>query len=351
MNKTIEQLLRPNIRQLTAYASARSEFNGTALAWLDANENSFGSGLEETCNRYPDPLQNALKKRISDIRDITEDKIFLGNGSDEAIDLLIRSFCEPGRDNVLLFPPTYGMYEVSARINDVAVREVKLTTDFRIDPARALEAVDAHTKLLFVCSPNNPTGNRIDRDTIITLLEDFPGLVILDEAYADFAPGSSLLYLCEKYERLVVLQTLSKAWGLAGLRLGMAFADPRLIAVLNKVKPPYNISTASQQLALKALGSDEFLQESIRNILSERRRLERELVSFPFVKKLFPSNTNFILVQVTDAGKLYAFLADRGIIVRNRSSMPLCDNCLRITTGTPQENDLLLTQLKDYENA
>lgn len=344
MTTPIQHLLRPNIRQLKPYASARSEFSGTAQAWLDANENSFGSGL----HRYPDPLQWAVKERIASIRGIAGERIFLGNGSDEVIDLLIRCFCEPGTDNILIFPPTYGMYEVAAQINNVAVTEMQLTKDFRIDSARALATAGAGTKLIFVCSPNNPTGNSIDRSTIVELLEGFGGIVVVDEAYTDFAPGSSVLDLCKKYERLVVLQTLSKAWGLAGLRVGMAFGCLELIAVLNKVKPPYNIGQASQQLALQALGSEAFLQESIANILAERNRLEQALPEFSFVRRLYPSDTNFILVQVADANGLYAFLTERGIIVRNRSSMPLCSNCLRITVGRPEENDALLHQLKQY---
>jgi histidinol-phosphate aminotransferase len=347
----IDVLVRKNIRDLVPYASARSENDGSGTVYLDANENSFGASLNGAYNRYPDPLQTELKKVIGKIKGIDPGYIFLGNGSDEPIDLLIRSFCEPGKDNIITFPPTYGMYGVSANINDAIVKEVLLTREYQIDVHRALAAIDEYTKLIFICSPNNPTGNLIDKKAIVTLVENFKGLVVLDEAYIDFASGSSLLGELSHYQNLIILQTLSKAWGLAALRLGMAFASPKIIAVLNKVKPPYNINLATQQLALEALQTEIHINDTKGKILAERRRLANVISALPVVQQVFPSDANFILIRVTNAAGLYSYLKERGIIVRNRSSAPLCENTLRITVGTDEENDLLINALKEYTNA
>jgi len=346
----IEWLLRPNIRDLVPYSSARSEYTGKDMIYLDANENSFGSAAEGNYSRYPDPQQTALKDVIGKIKGVDKNRIFLGNGSDEPIDLLIRSFCEPGKDNILILPPTYGMYEVSARINDVAVKKVLLTNDFQVDVEQVLAEADVQTKLLFICSPNNPTGNLVDEDAIVVLLDRFEGIVILDEAYIDFAGGHSFADRLDIYNNLVILQTFSKAWGLAGLRLGMAFAAPEIIAILNKVKAPYNINAATQEIAIQALSSNEFIDSKTKLILLEREKLETELAEFSFVIRIFPSQANFLLVRVADAAELYAYLKLRGIIVRNRSKEAKCESCLRITVGTPQENNQLINALKQYSD-
>ena len=346
----IDTLIRPNIRGLIAYSSARSEYTGNDAIYLDANENGLGSALSEGYNRYPDPLQLQLKKAIAGIKGIDEQRQFLGNGSDEPIDLLIRSFCNPGKDSILVFPPTYGMYEVSARINDVFVKEVLLSKDFQIDADKALSQADENTKIIFICSPNNPTGNMIDKTSIITLLERFKGIVVVDEAYIDFVQGQSLLKELGNYNNIVILQTFSKAWGLAGLRLGMAFASKEIVSILNKVKAPYNINLATQMLALEALRSTAFLSQSIQNITDERKRLETIIAQLPFVEKIYPSCVNFILLKVLDAADLYNYLKRRNIIVRNRSNMPLCENCLRVTIGNAEENNLLITALNEYAN-
>jgi len=345
----INELVRPNIRDLVPYSSARSEYTATGVIYLDANENSFGSALGHDYNRYPDPLQLKLKEAIAAVKNTNKDFIFLGNGSDEPIDLLIRSFCEPGTDNILLFPPTYGMYEVSAKINNVAIKEVSLTADFQLDVPVAIAAIDGHTKLIFICSPNNPTGNLINKDAIISLLENFGGIVVLDEAYIDFSVDSSLLPQLRKYPNLVILQTFSKAWGLAGLRLGMAFASLEIIAILNKVKAPYNINLATQILAEEAISTSTFITDKTKGIVDERLRLYEALSSLPFVTNVFPSDANFLLVRVTDAPDLYNYLKRYGIIVRNRSSMHLCDNTLRITIGNTKENELLIFALNQYK--
>lgn len=346
-NFNLDSLIRDNIRSLVPYASARSEYSGQDVIYLDANENSLGSAY----NRYPDPLQQQLKTAIAAIKNVRKECIYLGNGSDEPIDLLIRSFCNPGRDNILVFPPTYGMYEVSAQINDVAVKKINLTADFQLDLPAALQAIDAHTKLIFICSPNNPTGNLIDAESIQQVLEQFTGLVVLDEAYIDFNAPYSFLQQLDKYPNLVILQTFSKAWGMAGLRLGMAFASPQIISVLNKVKAPYNINAAVQQLAAQMISGNTNVAQTTQQLVAARTALSAALQAFPFVKKVFPSDANFLLVRVDDAGRLYAYLKDKGIIVRNRSGIALCDNCLRITVGTAGENKSLITALNAYTYA
>lgn len=345
----INNLLRQNIKNLTPYSSARNEFQGEASVYLDANENAFGSPLEQNYNRYPDPLQFEVKKRLSEIKGVPPRNIFLGNGSDEAIDVLFRSFCNPGVDNVIIVPPTYGMYEVSANINDIQLKRVPLTTDFQLNIEGIAEAIDDHTKLIFICSPNNPTGNSMNRDDVETLLANFNGLVVVDEAYINFSRQKTFIQELTEYANLVVLQTLSKAWGLAGLRVGMAFASEEIIEVMNKVKPPYNINEASQQLALKALQNTEQINSWIKETLVQRDKLVLELKEHDFVLDIYPSDANFILVKTTDARSIYNYLVQQGIIVRDRSKVDLCQGCLRITVGTPDENKTLLQTLQNYK--
>ncbi len=344
----LKKILRTNIQNLVPYSSARDEFQGEASVFLDANENSFGSPLATAYNRYPDPLQLAVKKKISEIKGVPPQNIFLGNGSDEAIDILIRAFCRPGIDNIILLPPTYGMYEVSANINDVAVKKVPLTEGYQLNLEGIAEAIDGNTKLIFICSPNNPTANSIYREDIETVLANFPGLVIIDEAYINYSRQKTFIRELTEYSNLVILQTLSKAWGLAGLRVGMAFASEEIIEVFNKVKPPYNINEASQQLALSALQNVDQVNEWIRETVAERDRLGTALLDLPCVRKIFPSDANFLLVKTTDAKGIYQFLVERGIIVRDRSNVILCEDSLRITIGTPNENTLLLEALKSF---
>ena len=343
MNK-IEKWVRPNIRSLSPYSTARDEAQGSPDIFLDANESPYpGLGY----NRYPDPRQKSLKARVSALKGLPVENIFLGNGSDEAIDLMFRIFCTPGKDNAVAIVPSYGMYTVAADINDVQVRGVPLGADFSLPTEALLEAADANTKLLFLCSPNNPSGNAFSREEILELVRRFQGIVVLDEAYADFSAKGSLRGKVLEYPNLVVLQTFSKAYGMAGLRLGMAFADAYVIDLMNRVKYPYNISQAAQELVLKAL--DEPRDREIAEIVAQRERLTAQLSELPCVLKVWPSDANFLLVQVTDADALYAHLLQDGIIVRNRSRVTGCAGCLRFTVGTPEENDRLLQSLKRYE--
>ena len=340
MNR-LESLVRPNIRALSPYSTARDEAQGAPEVFLDANENPFpGLGY----NRYPDPRQKTLKAKVSALKGLPTENIFLGNGSDEAIDLMFRIFCTPGRDNAVAIVPSYGMYAVAADINDVEVRGVALGPDFSLPVEELLKAADERTKLLFLCSPNNPSGNAFEPSQLLDLVKRFPGIVVLDEAYADFSAKGSLRAAVREYPNLVVLQTFSKAYGMAGLRLGMAFADAYVIELMNRVKYPYNISQATQELALKALEAPLETE----TIIAQRERLANALPSFPFVKKVWPSDANFLLVQTDDADALYAHLLQDGIIVRNRSRVPLCSGCLRLTVGTPEENDRLLKSLQSY---
>jgi len=345
----INNILRENIKNLTPYSSARDEYQGEASVFLDANENAFGSPLDAAYNRYPDPLQYDVKKRLSEIKGVPIRNIFLGNGSDEAIDILFRSFCNPGVDNVILVPPTYGMYEVSANINDIKIKKVPLTEDFQLNLEGIAEAIDDHTKLIFICSPNNPTGNSINRDDIETLLANFSGIVVVDEAYINFSRQKTFIQELTEYANLVVLQTLSKAWGLAGLRVGMAFASEEIIEVMNKVKPPYNINEASQQLALQALANVEQVNTWIKETLAQRDLLVLSLKNFDFVLDIYPSDANFILVKTTAPKAIYNYLVEKGIIVRDRSKVDLCEGCLRITVGTPAENKILIDTLQNYK--
>lgn len=346
----INNLQRENIKNLRPYSTARDEYKGQASVFLDANENGYGSPLDQNFNRYPDPLQLDLKDALSKIKGVPIENTFLGNGSDEAIDLLFRAFCEPGKDNVIILPPTYGMYEVSANINNVEVRKVNLLPSFQLDLEKVAEAIDENTKLIFICSPNNPTGNSIVRTDIETVLANFNGLVIIDEAYINYAKQRTFIPELTEYPNLIILQTFSKAWGLAALRLGMAFAARPVIDILNKVKPPYNINQATQDLALKALENIGQVNEWIKVTVSERESLSQELANLPLVKKVYPSDANFILIEVIDALKTYDALVEQGIIVRDRSKVTLCEGCLRITIGTTQENQILLEALKSLNN-
>ncbi|WP_347160367.1 histidinol-phosphate transaminase [Pontibacter chitinilyticus] len=345
---SLNQILRANVQQMKAYSSARDEFEGTASVYLDANENSLGSLAGEHYNRYPDPHQKELKSKIAAIKGVQPKQIFLGNGSDEAIDLLFRMVCRPGQDSMLHLPPTYGMYEVSANLNEVAMEAVQLTPDFQIPVEEVLLSIKPTTKLLFICSPNNPTGNLIDEESIETLLRHFHGLVVVDEAYADFSESASWTTRLAEFPNLVVLQTFSKAWGMAGLRLGLAFASEEIIAVLDKVKPPYNINEATQVLALQALEHTEALRDMVEELKQERELLLLALPSLASVEKVYPSDANFILVKVTDANGMYKYLLDKGIVVRNRSSIPGCEGCLRITVGTLEENQKLLQAMAAF---
>ncbi|MNZ00217.1 Histidinol-phosphate aminotransferase [compost metagenome] len=341
----LNNLLRENIKKLVPYSSARDEFKGEASILIDANENPFGSPLNHDYNRYPDPLQHQVKAKLSSIKGVPAENIFLGNGSDEAIDILYRAFCTPGVDNVILVPPTYGMYEVSANINDVAFKKVNLTADYQLDLDGIANAIDAHTKLIFICSPNNPTGNSIRRQDIETVLNNFQGLVVVDEAYINFSAVKSFTQELTEYPNLVVLQTLSKAWGLAALRLGMAFASKEIIAVYNKIKPPYNINQATQDIVLEALNNVDQVNDWIKETVSEREKLVRELLELDYVQYITPSDANFILVKMEQPREIYDYLVQYGIIVRDRSKVELCEGCLRITVGTPAENRTLLEKL------
>ena len=342
-------LVRENIKSLTPYSTARHEFKGKASVLLDANENAYGSPLEDNFNRYPDPLQWQLKFAIAKIKGVPAENIFIGNGSDEVIDIAYRIFCDPVKDNVILCPPTYGMYEVSGKINDVDIRKVNLTPDFQLDVAGILDAADANTKLLFLCSPNNPTGNNMRRSDVEILLNNFPGIILIDEAYINYSKQKTFIQELVEYPNLVVMQTLSKAWGLAALRLGLCFASLDIIELFNKVKPPYNINEASQELALEALQHTEQVNNWIREIVSQKNQLVHKLVKLSFVEKIYPSDANFILVKVKDANSLYQYLAKNEVVVRNRSKEVLCENCLRITIGTPEENLQLLKLIKAYD--
>ena len=344
----INTLLRKNIQQLQAYSSARDEFSGAAKVFLDANENSLGSPLTKWYNRYPDPHQHQVKAVISAIKGITPDHIFLGNGSDECIDILFRCFCEPGKDNVVICPPTYGMYEVSAHINDIEIRKAPLTEDFQLDLIHLENLVDAHTKIIWICSPNNPTGNSIRREDILTVLNNFNGIVVIDEAYINFARQKTFVQDLGEYENLVVLQTFSKAWGLAALRLGMAFASSEIIAVMDKVKPPYNINQATQDLALKALDEIGQVNDMIRELVEMREALAEVFKQMPAVEKVYPSDANFILIKIKKARAVYEYLLTKGIVVRDRSNVQLCADCLRITVGTEQENTVLVDALAEF---
>jgi histidinol-phosphate aminotransferase len=345
----LDKLLRDNIRALVPYSSARDEFKGEAKVFIDANENSLGSPLTKWYNRYPDPHQWKVKEAISQIKGIGPEHIFLGNGSDECIDLLYRAFCVPGRDNVIINPPTYGMYEVSAAINDVEVRRAVLLDDFQLDLVHLENLVDEHTKLIWICSPNNPTANSMSREDIEIIMNNFSGLVVIDEAYINFSRHRSFIQELGDYPNLVVLQTMSKAWGLAGLRVGMAFAGQAIVEILNKVKPPYNISQSTQELVLKALEEVGQVNDMIHILVQLRERLAADLATLPVVRKVYPSDANFLLIKTDDPRGMYEHLLHAGIVVRDRSKVELCAGCLRITVGTEEENQELLMALKGWK--
>lgn len=341
----LEKLIRPSIFRLKPYSCARDEYKGEASAYLDANENPMNGPY----NRYPDPLQVGLKKQISRIKNVPESSIFLGNGSDEPIDLIVRIFCEPTVDNIVAIDPTYGMYQVCADINHVEYRKVLLNSNFSLDAKRLLDATDANTKVIFLCSPNNPTGNDLEMNEMLKVLDSFNGIVVVDEAYIDFSTRSSLTNLLDKYSNLIVLQTFSKAWGMAAVRLGMAFAAPEIISYFNKVKYPYNINILTQKFVSESLEDQNRKNEWVQIILKERAFLIGELQKLPLIQKIYPTDSNFILVQVEDANAVYRYLTEKGIIVRNRNSVSLCVGCLRITVGIPEENRLLMEALKTYK--
>jgi len=345
----LENLLRDNIRKLKAYSSARDEYSGKEGVFLDANENSFDSVPSGNLNRYPDPFQSDLKKQLTKIHPVSGDQIFVGNGSDEAIDLLLRAFCNPQKDSIMIMPPTYGMYQVAADINDVQIQVVPLTSDFEIDTPAVLEAIEPTTKIIFVCSPNNPTGNTLSTQSIQTILEQFQGIVVVDEAYVDFSPHESWLTKLNEYSNLVVLQTFSKAWGLAGMRCGMAFANSFIITTLNKIKYPYNVNGVTQEVATEAVKQIAEKEALVEQILEQKKWLAAELSLLPYVEHIYPSDTNFLLLKVKDATVLYDYLVSFSIIIRNRTTVLHCGDCVRITVGTPAENQILIEKLKEFK--
>ena len=338
----IRELFRENIRNLAPYSTARDEYAGELGIYLDANENPYENGY----NRYPDPHQKVLKRRIAELKGVEVPRIFVGNGSDEAIDLVYRVFCEPRVHNVVSIAPSYGMYEVAAATNDVEFRKVQLGADFLLITNELLAAADENTRTVFLCSPNNPSGNLLDIGEVKKILDHFPGITVIDEAYVDFADTPGFLPLLSEYPRLVVLQTLSKAWGMAGLRLGLAFADPEIIATMSRVKYPYNINGVTQQIVLNQLKKSDLIEREVAEIRAERKVLLEELSALPLIQKIFPSDANFILVRVDDPRKIYNILIKSGVIVRDRSRIAGCEGCLRITVGTPAENRRLIEILK-----
>ncbi len=345
----LEQLLRPHLRTLVPYSSARDDYQGTQGVFLDANENPFGSITDQDWNRYPDPYQRKLKEKLAGIRGISAQNIYLGNGSDEPIDLLLRAFCEPGLDNVIINPPTYGMYKVSADINNVEVREVLLTEHFELDVNQIFSSIGDKTKLIFICSPNNPTGNDLSLDAIREVIGGFRGIVIVDEAYIDFCSRASFVEMLEEFPNLVVLQTFSKAWGLAGLRLGVAYCSEEIMVILKKIKAPYNLSGLTQEVAMEALDKWKQKDEMVKRILENREKLREDLSKIDSVMKIYPSDANFLLVEMEDAHSRYQNLVEQGVIVRDRSGVILCNDALRITVGTKQENARLVEELKKTE--
>ena len=343
--RTLQDLVRPNIWDLAPYSSARDEYSGKeAHVFLDANENPYNQPF----NRYPDPLQREVKQRLAKVKKVRPEQICLGNGSDETIDLVYRCFCQPAVDNVVAIEPTYGMYKVCADINDVEYRPVRLHADYQTTAAELLAACDAHTKVIWVCSPNNPTGNNLHREELERLLASFDGIVVIDEAYSDFSAQRPFRLDLDAYPRLIVLNTFSKAWGCAGIRLGMAFAHADIIHIFNKVKYPYNVNVLTQEKALEALADPYQVDDWCRILLLERHRMAEAFRQLPICKEVYPTDANFFLAKMTDAQGIYDYLVDQGIIVRNRSRIALCDNCLRITIGTKSENNELLAALRKF---
>lgn len=345
----IDTLIRANVKAMNPYSSARDEFEDfeKEMIFLDANENPYDNGV----NRYPDPQQKSVKSILSKINRIPENQILLGNGSDEVLDLLFRAFCEPNQDNIITLPPTYGMYGVLANLNAIENREIVLTEDFQPDVKKIIDSIDKNTKIIFLCSPNNPTGNSFLDESIVTLLKNFNGLVVIDEAYIDFSDKESWLEELSDYPNLVITQTLSKAYGMAGIRLGIIYGSKEVIAVLNKIKPPYNINLLTQSKALERLNKIDLVKKEIATIKEYKEFLLKQLLEVMFVSKIYESDANFILIKVDDAELRYNQLIENGIVIRNRSNQPLCDNCLRITIGTPEENNKLLNTLKSLSNA
>ena len=344
--RTLQELTRPNIWSLAPYSSARNEYSGhVAHVFLDANENPYNAPF----NRYPDPLQGEVKQRLAKIKGVPEECIFLGNGSDEAIDLVYRCFCEPQKDNVVAICPTYGMYEVCADINNVEYRQVMLDEHFQVTAEKLLAATDSNTKVIWICSPNNPTGNNIYREEIMKVIEQFDGLVIVDEAYIDFSSEKSMLQQLASHPNLIVLHTMSKAWGSAAIRLGMAFAQKDIIDIFNKVKYPYNVNLLTQEQAIKRLNDKISVEKWVNMLLLERGRLMQAFAELPICEKVYPTDANFFLAKMTDAQKIYDYLVNKGIIVRNRTRITLCNNCLRVTIGTKDENGELLGALRFYK--
>ena len=343
----LNNLLRTNIKAIKAYSSARDEYvsNGSEMIFLDANENPYENGV----NRYPDPLQRSLKEELASIKNVSTDQILLGNGSDEVLDLIFRAFCEPNKDGVITLPPTYGMYQVLAELNAVKVEQIPLTKEFLIDFEKVLNSL-SDQKLLFICSPNNPSGNLIQREAVEAVLESFKGIVIIDEAYIDFTESDSWISKLDAYPNLIITQTLSKAYGMAGIRLGMLFASKEIVQVLNKIKPPYNVNELTQQSALKRLKATNEVQAEVKTIIANRRELIQALEGVSFVEYIYPSDANFVLVKVDQATKRYNQLLERGIVVRNRSTQLHCENTLRFTVGTTQENNQLISVLKSIES-
>ncbi|MDT0685656.1 histidinol-phosphate transaminase [Autumnicola psychrophila] len=343
-NFNINSLVRENVAGLKPYSSARDEYKstGSEMVFLDANENPFQTDV----NRYPDPQQRSLKSELAKIKGVDTSNILLGNGSDEVLDLLFRAFCEPAKDNVITLPPTYGMYKVLANINNIENREILLTADFEPNVARILEATDEQTKMIFLCSPNNPTGNSFSEENITEILQDFNGLVVIDEAYIDFSAKESWLLQLKKYPNLVITQTLSKAYGMAGIRLGTCYASEEIIQILNKIKPPYNVNELTQQRALERVLNQDKINSEVSDILSERQRLFKELDEVKFIEKIYTSDANFILLKVDNATRRYDELISKGLVIRNRTTQPLCENTLRFTVGTKEENNKLIEALK-----
>jgi len=345
--RTIKELVRPNIWSLAPYSSARNEYSGhVAHVFLDANENPFNGPY----NRYPDPLQESLKERLSEVKNVPAENIFLGNGSDEAIDLIYRCFCEPKKDNVVAICPTYGMYEVCANINDVEYRNVMLDENYQITADKLLAACDANTKAIWICSPNNPTGNDINGEEIEKVIENFDGIVVIDEAYIDFSKQKSYSrYINSETSNVIVLQTMSKAWGSAAIRLGMAFAKKEIIGIFNKVKYPYNVNMLTQEQAMKRLKDTQPVEQWVNILLQERERTMEAFGELPICEKIYPTDANFFLAKMKDAQKAYDYLVEKGIIVRNRTRVALCSNCLRVTIGTREENNELIGALRDMK--
>ncbi|PWK26468.1 histidinol-phosphate aminotransferase [Arcicella aurantiaca] len=345
----LQNIVRQHILSLAPYSSARDEYTGKEGIFLDANENPIGSATPENWNRYPDPYQWDIKEKLAPIKGCRPSQIFLGNGSDEPIDLIIRLTCEPKEDNIIILPPTYGMYEVSASVNNVEIQKVPLTADYQLDTEKIIAAINPKTKLIFICSPNNPTGNLIDRQAILTIIENFQqGIVIIDEAYNDFSEEPSFIPALDNFPNVMVLQTFSKAWGLAALRLGMAFANEELISLLNKIKYPYNINGLTQKQLIENIGNVEFVKNSVKTLNQNRTDMIVELEKLPIVQKIYPSDANFLLVKFTEAKKIFDYLIEQKTIVRDRSKVILCDNSLRISIGTTEENHHLIELLKKY---